>query len=62
MIELEGKCCKIVLVGCSAVGKTNILSRYRGKQFDSTLRTTIGVEFSSKKIEIEPNVFLKVLI
>jgi len=60
MIDLEGKCCKIVMVGSKSVGKTQILTRYRGRQFDSNLRSTVGAEFSSKSVEVEPNLFLKV--
>jgi GTPase SAR1 family protein len=39
---------KLVLVGDSAVGKSNILSRFSGHSFKEGRRSTIGVEFASK--------------
>ncbi len=41
------------MVGESGVGKTNILSRYINDKFFLAQNTTIGIEFSSKIIEIE---------
>ena len=38
---------KIVLIGDSGVGKTNILSRYLTDKFSSTTQPTVGVEFGS---------------
>ena len=42
---------KIVLIGDSGVGKTNILSRYINNQFSLTTQATVGVEFGSKIIK-----------
>ena len=39
---------KIILVGDSGVGKTNILNRYTKNEFNFDSKTTIGVEFGSK--------------
>jgi small GTP-binding protein len=39
---------KLVLVGDSAVGKTNILSRFTRDVFDTDEKSTIGVEFATK--------------
>ncbi len=43
---------KIVLVGESGVGKTNILSRYINNKFFVAANTTIGVEFSTKIVQM----------
>ena len=39
---------KIVLIGDSTVGKTNIMSKYLKGQFMESSKATIGVEFHSK--------------
>ena len=44
---------KIILIGDSGVGKTNILSQYLKKQFNQDSLATVGVEFGSKKFQIE---------
>ncbi len=41
---------KLVLIGESGVGKTNILSRYIKGEFQENSTTTLGVEFASKII------------
>ena len=38
---------KLVMIGDSGVGKTNILSRYINNEFSLTSKATIGVEFCS---------------
>ncbi|KAL3850941.1 hypothetical protein ACJIZ3_012823 [Penstemon smallii] len=43
---------KIVLVGDSAVGKSNLLSRFARDEFFPNSKSTIGVEFQTQKIEI----------
>ncbi len=47
---------KIVLIGDSGVGKSNILLRFYKNEFKLDSKTTLGVEFATKKIEVEPNV------
>ena len=42
---------KIVLIGDSGVGKTNILSRFINNEFSLTTQATVGVEFGSKIIK-----------
>jgi small GTP-binding protein len=42
---------KIVLVGDSGVGKTNVLSRFCRNSFSSDEKTTIGVEFATRIVE-----------
>jgi len=43
---------KIVLIGDSGVGKSNIFSRFVTGTFSLECRTTIGVEFSSKLVNV----------
>lgn len=50
---------KIIIVGNSAVGKTNILNKYINNKFDEFNKSTIGVEFFSKEIEIN-DLFIKI--
>ncbi|XP_058736841.1 ras-related protein RABA5b-like [Vicia villosa] len=44
---------KIVLIGDSAVGKSNLLSRFARNEFDSNSKATIGVEFQTQTVEID---------
>ena len=44
---------KIFLIGDSGVGKTNLLSRFARDQFNPDSKSTIGVEFATKTLEIE---------
>lgn len=46
---------KVVLIGDSGVGKTNIMSRYIKDEFSIETKTTVGVEFGAKKLEINGN-------
>ena len=41
---------KIVLVGESGVGKSNLLLRFTRNEFDADKRSTIGVEFATRSI------------
>ena len=41
---------KIVLIGDSAVGKTNLLSRFSQNQFSIETKATLGVEFACKTV------------
>ena len=43
---------KVVLIGDSGVGKSNILSRYLKNEFSFDSKATVGVEFGSKKFEL----------
>lgn len=43
---------KMIIIGDSSVGKTNILSRYTKNQFSTDYKSTVGVEFGAKKIEM----------
>ena len=44
---------KIVLVGDSGVGKTNMMLRYLNKEFNKDSKATVGVEFGAKNTTIE---------
>ena len=50
---------KIVLVGDSGVGKTNLLTRFSKNEFNLESRATIGVEFATKTIETESGHIIK---
>ena len=47
---------KIVLIGDTSVGKTNILSKYLSDEFDPESKATVGVEFGTKNFKIENNI------
>ena len=47
---------KIVLIGDTSVGKTNILSKYLSNEFDPDSKATVGVEFGTKNFKIENNI------
>ena len=46
---------KIVLIGDTSVGKTNILSKYLSNEFDPDSKATVGVEFGTRDFQIENN-------
>lgn len=43
---------KVVLIGESGVGKSNLLSRFTKNEFSHDSRTTIGVEFSTRTVQL----------
>ena len=47
---------KLVLIGDSGVGKSNLLSRFTRNEFNLESKTTIGVEFATKNSIIEDKV------
>lgn len=56
--EVEGSpdyLLKIVIVGDSGVGKSQIMCRFTNDQFDDNSKTTIGVAFATKNISIDPS-------
>lgn len=44
---------KVVLIGDSGVGKSNLLSRFTRNEFNLESKSTIGVEFATKSIQID---------
>ena len=48
---------KIVVVGDSGVGKTNLIRRFINNEFSENLKATIGVEFMSKTYRINKHLF-----
>ena len=53
---------KIVLIGDSGVGKSQLLSRFVKNEFNLESKTTIGVEFATKNIKTESGQFVKAQI
>ena len=47
---------KVVLVGDSGVGKTNIMSKYLKNEFREDSKATVGVEFGAKTFTVESHV------
>lgn len=43
---------KVVIIGDSGVGKSNIMTRYASNEFSSDTPSTIGVEFMTKPLKI----------
>jgi Ras-related protein Rab-11A len=50
---------KIVLIGDSGVGKSNLLSRFAKNEFNLESKATIGVEFATKSITLENGQLVK---
>ena len=55
--EKEDYKLKIIIVGDSGVGKTNLISRFATDKFDKNSKATIGVEFIYKTLKINKDVF-----
>ena len=53
---------KLVVLGDSGVGKTNLISRYITNIFDKSSKATIGVEFFSKTYKINKKKIIRVEI
>ena len=47
---------KIVLIGDSGVGKSCLLSRFTRNEFDAESKSTIGVEFATRSIQLDSKV------
>lgn len=43
---------KIIPVGDSGVGKSNMISRFTKNEFKHDQKSTIGIEFASRTIEV----------
>ncbi|KAK6932719.1 Small GTPase [Dillenia turbinata] len=44
---------KVVLIGDSGVGKSNLLSRFTRNEFNLESKSTIGVEFATRSLNVE---------
>ncbi|MED6273895.1 Ras- protein Rab-11A [Characodon lateralis] len=44
---------EVVLIGDSGVGKSNLLSRFTRNEFNLESKSTIGVEFATRSIQVE---------
>jgi len=53
---------KVVLIGDSEVGKSNLLLRFTRDEFNLESRSTIGVEFASRSVTLEDNKIAKAQI
>jgi Ras-related protein Rab-2A len=53
---------KFIIIGESGVGKSCLLLRYTKDEFGAEYNVTIGVEFSSKTIDVDENTKIKLQI
>jgi len=53
MLKNEPLQCKVVIIGESGAGKTNIINRYTSDTFSSVLASTPGANFTAKTILIK---------
>jgi Ras-related protein Rab-11A len=53
---------KVVMIGDSGVGKSNLLMRYTKGEFNIESKTTIGVEFATKSIKTSDGKIIKAQI
>jgi len=47
---------KVVLIGDSPVGKSNLVSQFSRNKFDPESRSTIGIEFATRSIDIDEKI------
>lgn len=47
---------KVVLIGDSGVGKSNLLSRFTRNEFSLESKSTIGVEFATRSLNVDTKV------
>ena len=47
---------KVVLIGDSGVGKSNLLSRFTRNEFSLETKSTIGVEFATRSIRVDDKI------
>lgn len=47
---------KVVLIGDSGVGKSNLLSRFTKNEFSLESKSTIGVEFATRSLNVDGKV------
>lgn len=49
----------VVLIGDSGVGKSNLLSRFTRNEFNLESKSTIGVEFATRSIQVSLLSYIK---
>lgn len=47
---------KVILIGESGVGKTNLFTRFMRNEFKSDTTATIGIEFAIKNYEVKDKI------
>ena len=52
MVDLTISFATVVLIGDSGVGKSNLLSRFTRNEFNLESKSTIGVEFATRSIQV----------
>ena len=52
---------KVVLIGDSGVGKSNLLSRFTRNEFCLESKSTIGVEFATRTLQVSTHLSLSEL-
>jgi len=53
---------KIILLGEIGVGKTSIINRYVNNKFNTFSQPTIGADIKTKKVELDQNLAVELLI
>ena len=54
-LQVEKVAVKILVLGQANVGKTSLIERFINNKYTNDRRATIGVDFSSKSIEVTEN-------
>ncbi|KAF7150917.1 hypothetical protein RHSIM_Rhsim02G0146500 [Rhododendron simsii] len=49
---------KVVLIGDSGVGKSNLLSRFTRNEFSLESKSTIGVEFATRSLNVDGKLYI----
>ena len=52
----------VIFVGDSGVGKTSILNRFIDEKFENDIKCTINIDFKTKSLKIDKNLFAKLNI
>ena len=53
MSDDTGRLFKVVIIGDSGVGKSNLMTRYTSDEFSQETPSTIGVEFMTKPVKVD---------
>lgn len=48
--------CKVIIVGDSGVGKTNLITKFCDDLFEENYVATIGIDFKLKTIEVDSTI------